>query len=417
MLRSTFARLAILTLVVGCGSPSADAQQPKVPEATLPPLRLVEFVRGMRNPVFLTHDGTSRLFIVEQPGTVRLVTDKGVSKPAYLDLSKKVQYGGECGLLSVVFHPDFATNGYLYANYTAKRPKLQTVVSEFRVNPKATRVDPATERAILTIDQPYPNHNGGQLQFGPDGMLYIGMGDGGSAGDPLDAGQDPGNLLGKMLRIDVTPRKGYAVPKDNPFVGDRRFRPEVWAWGLRNPWRFSFDRETGDCLSGDVGQNLYEEIDLIVKGGNYGWNRREAFHPFSGGSQRRGGRGTDEQFIDPLVEYGRELGLSVTGGYVYRGKAFPSLAGLYFYADYGTGRLWGLRLGPDGRAAEHGEFTVTRNGKPILNRLQPAGFGEDVNGELFVCDHNGVVYRIEVDEPVALKSEARKTKSETIPKP
>ncbi len=177
------------------------------------------------------------------------------------------------------------------------------------------------------------------------------------------------------------------MPQDNPFVDDKRFAPEIWALGLRNPWRFSFDRETGDCYTGDVGQNLYEEIDLLVAGGNYGWNRREGFHPF----QRAR---TSRELIDPLAEYGRDKGLSVTGGYVYRGKAFPSLDGIYFYADYGTGRFWGLKQ-TKGRVTLNAEFDVTRKGKPVLNRVQPSSFGEDAAGELYVCDHNGTVYRIE----------------------
>lgn len=386
-------------LVVGCDGRSAKAVPPV--GGDLPPIQLVEFVRGVRNPVYLTHDGTERIFIVEQAGVVKLIEPAGVQKSPYLDIKKKVHAGGECGLLSIAFHPDFAENGFVYVNYTAKGGKLQTVISEFHAEPNAKRIDPATERILLKIDQPYSNHNGGQIKFGPDGMLYIGMGDGGSANDPHGHGQNPKSLLGKMLRIDVTPstasspisspptasrRKGYAVPKDNPFVDDKRFAPEIWALGLRNPWRFSFDRETGDCFTGDVGQNAYEEVDLLVAGGNYGWNQREGFHAF----QR--GRASSE-FIDPLAEYGREMGLSITGGYVYRGKQFPSLVGVYIYADYGTGRFWGLKQAK-GKVTTNAEFEVTRDGKPILNRVQPSSFGEDAAGELYVCDHNGTVYRI-----------------------
>jgi glucose/arabinose dehydrogenase len=317
---------------------------------------------------------------------VKLVDPKiGVQKTPYLDIRKQVNFGGECGLLSIAFHPEFASNGLLYVNYTSKG-KLQTVISEFRAQRNARAIDPATERVILRIDQPFSNHNGGQIAFGPDGMLYIGMGDGGSANDPQENGQNPRTLLGKILRIDVSPRRGYAVPKDNPFVKDDRFAPEIWALGLRNPWRFSFDRVTGDCYTGDVGQNTYEEVDLLVAGANYGWNEREGFHPF----QR--GRNSPE-FVDPLAEYGRDKGLSVTGGYVYRGKMFPALDGVYLYADYGTGRFWGLRQSK-GIVTANAELIVTRQGKPILNRVQPSSFGEDAAGEMYVCDHNGVVYRI-----------------------
>jgi glucose/arabinose dehydrogenase len=215
------------------------------------------------------------------------------------------------------------------------------------------------------------------------------MGDGGSGNDPRNNGQKPGELLGKMLRIDVNDRDPYGVPKDNPFVNNKSYRPEIWATGLRNPWRFSFDRETGVCYAGDVGQNKWEEIDVIVKGGNYGWRLREGKHPFlpTGGTQ---------QLIDPIAEYGRELGLSVTGGYVYRGERFKQLQGIYLYADYGSGRVWGLKY-EKGKVLANEEFNVTyaSNGKSALNRVQPSSFGEDVAGELYMCDHSaGVVWRI-----------------------
>ncbi len=350
-------------------------------------------MRGLKQPVYLTHDGTPRTFIVEQAGTVRLITNGKLVKQPYLDIVKRVTSGGECGLLSVAFHPKFAKNGYLYVNYTAKPKKqLQTVISRFKTDRKATRVDASTEQVLLTIDQPYPNHNGGQIKFGPDGMLYIGMGDGGSGGDPQGNGQKTDTLLAKMLRIDVDgSQSGYTVPKDNPFVGQSNWRPEIWATGLRNPWRFTFDRETGDCYTGDIGQNLYEEIDLIVKGGNYGWRLREASHAFQGGEMR-------PDFIDPIAEYGRDKGQSVTSGYVYRGKRFPQLTGWFLYADYASGRFWGLKQ-KDGKAIATEEIEVTFQDKagqerPTLNRVQPSSFGEDADGEHYVCDHNGVVYRI-----------------------
>lgn len=382
--------IIVLCLATGCDAREASAVPPVGGE--LPAIALVEFVRGLRNPVFLTHDGTARIFIVEQAGIVKLVEPTGVQKTPYLDIEKQVHSGGECGLLSIAFHPDFATNGRLFANFTNNDDKqLKTIIAEFRVtDPKAKQVDSTTGRVILTIDQPYANHNGGQIAFGPDGMLYIGMGDGGSANDPRGHGQNPRSLLGKMLRIDVTPRKGYAVPKDNPYVNDRRFAPEIWALGLRNPWRFSFNGKTGECYTGDVGQNAFEEIDLLVAGGNYGWNKREGFHKFDGGR-------SSSEFIDPLAEYGRDKGLSVTGGYVYRGREYPELQGVYIYADYGTGRFWGLKQ-TKGKVTLNAEFDVTiaRRNQPALNRVQPASFGEDSAGELYVCDHNGVVYRLQV---------------------
>ena len=359
-----------------------------------PALRLEEFARGLKQPVFLTHDGTPRRFIVEQGGTIRQVgSDGALVRTPYLDIVKRVTSGGECGLLSVAFHPKFAENGFLFVNYTAKtKRQLQTVISRFQVDPGADRVDAATEYVLLTIDQPYPNHNGGQLQFGPDGMLYIGTGDGGSRDDPQNNGQKTNTLLGKILRIDVNgSQDGYAVPKDNPFVGKPNWRPEIWASGLRNPWRFSFDRETGDCYAADIGQNLYEEIDLITKGGNYGWRVREASHPFNGGAMQK-------DFVDPIAEYGRDKGQSVTGGYVYRGKRFPRLVGWYLYADYASGRFFGLKQ-EDGKVVANGEVEVifkdkAGNERPTLNRVQASSFGEDADGELYVCDHNGVVYRV-----------------------
>jgi glucose/arabinose dehydrogenase len=384
----TYVKTGILIAILACAC-AASVDRP-------PALRLEELARGLKQPVYLTHDGTPRRFIVEQAGTIRLIGEDGkLVRQPYLDIIKRVTSGGECGLLSVTFHPKFAENGFLYVNYTAKQKKqLQTIVSRFTVDPAATRVDAATEVVLLTIDQPYSNHNGGQLKFGLDGMLYIGMGDGGSGGDPQGNGQNPAALLGKILRIDVNGSEaGYTVPKDNPFVGRPNWRPEIWALGLRNPWRFTFDRETGDCYTGDIGQNLYEEIDLIVKGGNYGWRLREGLHPFNGGEMRN-------DFIDPIAEYGRDKGQSVTSGYVYRGKQFPQLIGWFLYADYASGRFWVLKQQGGKLIANEGiEVTykdVTGKERPTLNRVQIASFGEDVDGEMYACDHNGVVYRVVV---------------------
>lgn len=392
MHRSRFLILVCVVVALGCDARSARSgaatQRLAVPPVggRFPAIQVIEFLRGLRNPVYITHDGTKRLFVVEQPGTVKLVLPSGVQKTPYLDIKKQVNFGGECGLLSIAFHPDFQKNGRIYVNYTAKSSQLKTVVSEFHVDPKSTKIDPSTERILLTVDQPFPNHNGGQLQFGPDGMLYIGMGDGGSANDPNGNAQNKKALLGKMLRISVDTRDKYAIPKDNPFIKDRSYAPEVYALGLRNPWRFSFDRKTGDCYAGDVGQNTFEEVDLIRSGGNYGWNQREGFHAFQDAADRK-------DFAPPLAEYGRDKGLSITGGYVYRGKLFPSIQGVYFYADYSSGRIWGLKQ-EGGKVTSNAELDVTRDGKPILNRIQPVGFGEDVDGELYLCDYNGTIYRI-----------------------
>jgi glucose/arabinose dehydrogenase len=378
---------AVVSFLMWAGCGGAGAQ---VPAGNGPGIRLEKVIsKAVDHPVCITHDGTQRLFIVEQPGRIRLMIDGQLKKPAYLDIHDHVEYGGEMGLLSVAFHPNFANNGLLYVNYTRKNPKLKTVISEFKVEPSAEKVDASSERVILTIDQPFGNHNGGQLQFGPDGYLYIGMGDGGARDDPHNNGQNPQSLLGKILRIDINQRDGnlgYGVPKDNPFVDRSDIRPEIWALGQRNPWRFTFDRETHTCYSGDVGQDTYEEVNVIVKGGNYGWNVREALHGFA----KRDGKKIVEfkgagPLIDPIKEYHHRDGLSITGGYVYRGKAVPALVGWYVYADYSSGRIWGLKY-EDGK--------VTGDAELLKQNVQPTSFGEDLAGEMYICDYGGSIWRI-----------------------
>ncbi len=362
----------VVPVILVCAALACDARA-EAPTFTLEPI-----VRGLQRPVDLTHDGTDRLFIVEQPGYVRLYENGQLRRPAYLDISDVVYDSGECGLLGIAFHPDFAKNGYFYVNYTTRKPRLRTIIAEFHADPGAVKVDRATERVILSIDQPYGNHNGGQIRFGPDGYLYIGMGDGGSGGDPQNHAQNPASLLGKMLRIDVNDRDPYGVPEDNPFVEDNRYAPEIWATGLRNPWRFSFDRETRLMYAGDVGQNKWEEIDIITRGGNYGWRYFEGTH-----DHRRGKN--EPETIPPIKEYGRELGISVTGGFVYRGKEVPALVGWYLYADFQSGRIWGLKY-EDGRVVDETQF-MKRN-------IQVSSFGEGREGELYVIDHGGEVFRI-----------------------
>jgi glucose/arabinose dehydrogenase len=369
--------MAIVCVSLLCGGVASTLGAQEIPRIKLEPF--VKKTERLERPLWLTHDGTDRLFVIEQPGRVRLIVNGQMRKAPYLDLTDRVLDGGEQGLLCIVFHPQFATNGYCYVNYTRQRPRRQTVISEFHVDPASEHVDTSTERIITTIDQPYPNHNGGQILFGPDdGMLYIGMGDGGSANDPQNRAQNMSELLGKILRIDVTPREGYAVPKDNPFVGQSGARPEIWAMGLRNPWRISFDRETKLMWTGDVGQNIWEEVDIIEKGGNYGWRIMEGLHDFKPID-------SPPEMTPPIKEYKHDLGLSVTGGYVYRGRKIPSLVGWYVYGDYSSGRIWGLKY-------ENGKLT----GDQLLlqSRAQPASFGEDAEGELYLCDHNGTVYKI-----------------------
>lgn len=362
-------------------SPSpCDVTTPWVAE---PNLQLERLADGLSSPVFLTHAGdtSERLFIVEQPGTIRVFQDGQLQSIPFLDIRDRVSFGGERGLLSVAFHPNYEENGRFFVNYT-RQGDGATVVSEFKVSDDPNAAGPASERVILTIEQPFANHNGGQLQFGPDGMLYIGMGDGGAGGDPLSNGQNVSTLLGALLRIDVDvdSQAPYAIPSDNPFVGRSNARGEIWAYGLRNPWRFSFDRCTGHLFLADVGQNRWEEIDLVEKGGNYGWNIMEGAHCFNPPT------GCDRSGLEPpIADYGHDQGCSITGGYVYRGRQYPNLIGHYFFGDFCSGRIWSLHQDASG------EWVVN----PLLNTdLRISSFGEDGQGELYVIDHRGDVYRL-----------------------
>lgn len=349
--------------------------------AETPHIRLNPFASGFKAPVALADDGTGRIFIVEQEGRICKAQDGKPSTDVYLDISSKVFFQGECGLLCMVFHPDFAKNGRLFVNYDTKGQdgKIQTVVSEFKTDPKSDTVDAGSERVILKVDQPFPNHKGGQLVFGKDGMLYIGFGDGGAGGDPGNRGQNLGVLLAKILRIDVDHKQPYAIPADNPFVGKEGALPEIWAYGVRNPWRFSMDRETGQFYCGEVGQNKWEEVDILEKGKNYGWSAREAFHDFK--PERANGPMTD-----PIKEYPHADGNnSITGGYVYRGKNFPELQGIYIYGDFGSGRIWGLKW--DGKA-------LALDAELMHPSIHMSAFGEDSEGELYVIDYGGAIYRI-----------------------
>ncbi len=364
----------------------------------VPRIRLEPFAEGFRNPVHLCSDGnnTDRLFVVEQEGTVRLLIGGKTQPKPYLDIVRDVQSGGECGLLSIAFAPDFARSGLFYANYTERKGKLRTLIAEFKADSGATTVSPSTRRIVLTIDQPFANHNGGHILFGPDGMLYIGMGDGGAANDPYNNAQNPDSLLGKVLRIDVRPREAYAIPADNPFVQDKRFRPEIYAIGMRNPWRMCFDPDSGLLMAGDVGQNLWEELTTVKAGGNCGWRPREGAHPNPNLSREE----PISQDTDPMVEYEHKtyyhagyrrqvMDNCIIGGYVYRGKNSPALAGWYLYGDYTSGRIWGLQQ-KRGR--------LIRNELLLESTTHPSSFGEDSSGELYVCDHlKGGILRISAE--------------------
>jgi glucose/arabinose dehydrogenase len=345
-------------------------------------VRLQQFTAGLTEPVFLTAagDGSGRAFVVEQAGLIRVMQDGRLLAPPFLDIRAKVTSGGEMGLLSVAFHPDYPRNGRFFVNYTADSGgRLRSVIAEYRAVPPGANVAEPAERILLEVDQPYRNHNGGLNLFGPDGMLYIGFGDGGSGGDPQNNGQRLDTLLGKLLRIDVNAGTPYRVPPDNPFVGRSGARPEIWAYGLRNPWRFSFDRATRRLFVGDVGQNAWEEIDVIERGGNYGWRVMEGAHCFAPPS------GCSTTGLElPIAEYSHSAGCSVTGGYVYRGRTIAALTGRYVFGDYCSGRIWMLTEGGGGR------WTMSQL---LSTDLRISSFGEDEDGELYVVDHQGRIYK------------------------
>jgi glucose/arabinose dehydrogenase len=346
---------------------------------------LQQFVGGLNQPVALTHAGDSRLFITQQIGTVVIYDAAGLRTTPFLDIRSLVLSGGERGLLSVAFHPHYSENGFFFVYYTNQSGNI--VIARYKVSvTDPNRADAASGTILLTIPHPsFANHNGGQLQFGPDGYLYLGTGDGGSGGDPNNHGQDLTQLLGKILRIDVDHGLPYTLPASNPFFGQSSARNEIWAYGLRNPWRFSFDRENGDLWIGDVGQNAYEEVDLqpatSVGGENYGWRRMEGFHCFNPSSNC-----TSASFTMPVLEYSHAGGAcSITGGYRYRGTQIPALRGAYLYGDYCSGEIW--RADPSGAT-----WTSTRL---FTTTLSISSFGEDSSGELYVLDvEKGIVYKI-----------------------
>jgi glucose/arabinose dehydrogenase len=342
----------------------------------------LSFVR----PVDFQHpgDGSNRIFVVEQRGLISVFENSRntATKTTFLDISVRVDaHANEMGLLGLAFHPDFKSNGYLFVDYTAANP-MRTVIARFsteRNNPDLA--DPESEYIILEILQPFENHNGGQIVFGPDGYLYIAMGDGGSGGDPYGNGQNRASLLGKILRIDVNHPKGglgYGIPPDNPFaVNEAGYQQEIYAYGFRNPWRFSFDSLTGQLWAADVGQNSWEEVDIVEKGGNYGWNILEGNHCYNSSNCDTSG------FVMPMVEYDHSVGNSITGGFVYRGTMLPELFGAYIYGDYVSGKIWKLTFGG-----------ITPVNELLLEtNLNISSFGVDADNELYFCAFDGKIYR------------------------
>ena len=375
-------------------SPNESRVSPTLPPSTSPlltdappletlRLELLPTDRDFREPTNLVQTQSGRMLVTEQDGKIWAFDPAGPRVPAateLLDITDRVSSRrSEEGLLGLALDP--ADEQRLYVYYSAADPR-RSVVSRFMLAADQSRVDPDSELVILEVEQPYANHNGGQIAFGPDGYLYIGLGDGGSAGDPLGSGQDTSTLLGSILRIDVSqaaPERRYAIPPDNPFAAGGG-RGEIWAYGLRNPWRFSFDRNTGELWAGDVGQNRWEEIDLIQRGGNYGWNRLEGNHCF--GVRDCDPTGT----VPPVWEYSLDgQPCSVIGGYVYRGSAIPWLQGAYVYGDFCSGEVFGLRYA-DGRVVEHQRLVDTR--------LRIMSFGEDDSGELYLLSQKSGMYRL-----------------------
>lgn len=383
--------LGFLLLISSCNSTEPDIvvtdieeENPRDPvetrvtvglEAAFPELNF-EQPLDLQSP----DDGTDRIFVVSKRGQVYVFPNESnvSSTTLFLDLGPNLSTASEQGLLGLAFHPDYRSNGFFYVCYTPNEDR--SVISRFSVTTaNGNLANPDSEEVLLEIPQPFTNHNGGQIAFGPDGYLYIAMGDGGSGGDPLNHGQNTTSLLGSILRIDVDTRANglnYAIPQDNLFVGNSGFRDEIYAYGFRNPWRMAFDTQTGKLWTGDVGQGAIEEIDIVTSGGNYGWKFFEGTECFSGDCNTSG-------LIPPIYEYNHNNGdRSITGGYVYRGAMVPTLAGKYIYGDFASGRIWALA--EDGSANE----LLVESGLAI------ASFGTDANEELFICAFDGSIYRL-----------------------
>lgn len=372
----TILPFALVVLALACSSTDSDVTEvPEVPENTVgskeafPALTFNQPVDLQQAP-----GDSSRFFVVEKDGVIKVFENSASVKTSttYLDIKRKVTSGGERGLLGLAFHPDFKSNGYFFVNYTAGSP-LKTVIARYKATSATSpQADPQSETILFTFNQPYDNHNGGGLQFGKDGFLYIATGDGGSGGDPQNNAQNRKSYLGKILRVDVntTGKGNYGIPADNPYATSTDgFLPEVYAYGLRNPWRIAFDKESGRLFAGDVGQNEREEIDIITKGGNYGWRIKEGIDCYNSSNCDQAG------LIEPIHDYAQSNGdRSITGGYVYRGTLVKSLVGKYIYGDYVSGRIWALELDGDKKKS---------NSLLMENKGAISSFGQDISGEVY----------------------------------
>jgi glucose/arabinose dehydrogenase len=384
--------VALLLALAGCGGTSITSQPQPQPSGPPPALALSAFVGGLASPIGMEapNDGTGRLFVLEQGGRIRIIQNSALVATPFLDVSSKTGFtsGGELGLLGLTFHPSFNTNRRFFIYYTQTvSGQIQSVFSEYAASSSSPNLaDTSSERVLLVVNQPFSNHKGGQLAFGPDGFLYIGLGDGGSEGDPQGNGQNLQTLLAKILRIDVdgahASGKQYAIPPDNPFASGGGL-PEIWAYGFRNPWRFSFDHGSGRLFAGDVGQDSFEEVDIIAKGGNFGWSKMEASHCYPPGSTCN-----TAGLTLPIMEYAHDAngGTAIIGGFVYRGTAIAGLAGDYVFGDLSSGHVWA------GVADASGNWNKTL---VLTHNLTVSSFGQDTTGELYLLDYgNGAVMRL-----------------------
>lgn len=402
----------MFALLTGCGGKNDQITLGNPPGQGIagPIFKLEQVANQLTSPVVMTnaHDGSGRHFVVEQPGRIQILKEGKIQEKPFLDLTSVVvplnNAYSEMGLLGLAFHPDFKTNGRFFVYYTAPTNQAgvsnRAVLAEYTTSSSSPDEADPKGKVLLEVDQPESNHNGGNLAFGPDGFLYLGLGDGGGGGDqhgPIGNAQNPEQLLGSIIRIDVDKPSAdglpYSIPEDNPFVG-KPGRDEIYANGLRNPWRFSFDRETGKLFCGDVGQNKYEEVDIIEKGKNYGWRPMEGLHVYDEALKNR----LNGTYTPPITEYEHSVGNSVTGGFVYRGKQFPALTGKYIFADW-SGRMFYLEQNGNDWVQKDCVFEGQDDNKLDLNINS---FGEDENGELYVVAQrqtganspSGVLYKV-----------------------